>query len=243
MEAVIVAAGSGLRLGCIGRHTPKCLLKVGGQTLLQRQLRSLQAAGVKRVTVTAGHLAGLVEDALADGPPGLATRLVLNGDYRQTGGAYSFLLGSADIGDDLIYTVCDMVCHPQVYSRLGQGAAEITLGIQRRATAPEDMKAILDGRRVARIGKDIRTERADGEFVGAAFVPRRSLSELRRGFESLLSGETGRMAHFGNGIGGLIAAGMEIGWSDLSDLWWCEIDCIRDLSLARASWEENKKNA
>ena len=46
MRGIILAAGKGSRLnGTIG-DKPKCLLRVGGKTLVERQIEALQAVGI-----------------------------------------------------------------------------------------------------------------------------------------------------------------------------------------------------
>lgn len=65
MRAIILAAGRGYRLSqSEGAPRPKCLLKFGGMTLLERHLRLLQAAGVKEVVVALGFEHPVIEAEL-----------------------------------------------------------------------------------------------------------------------------------------------------------------------------------
>ncbi len=61
MDALILAAGFGSRLGDLGQHTPKALLEVGGRTMLEHVVDRLVAAGVDRVVVNVHHHADLIE--------------------------------------------------------------------------------------------------------------------------------------------------------------------------------------
>jgi mannose-1-phosphate guanylyltransferase len=61
MNAMILAAGRGTRLGSLGLATAKVLVDVAGETLLERQLRYLLAQGCGRVVINAHHLADQVE--------------------------------------------------------------------------------------------------------------------------------------------------------------------------------------
>ena len=61
MKAVLLAAGLGTRLRPLTDHTPKCLVEVGGRTLLDTWLDALDAAGVDEVLVNLHHLPHLVE--------------------------------------------------------------------------------------------------------------------------------------------------------------------------------------
>jgi len=64
MNAIVLAAGLGTRLGRLGHRTPKVLLEFGGEPLLHHHLRYLHAQGVSRVVVNVHHRASLVQDAL-----------------------------------------------------------------------------------------------------------------------------------------------------------------------------------
>jgi choline kinase len=63
MRAIILAAGRGSRLSPAQR-LPKCLLKFGGVSLLERHLRLLQAAAVKEVVVALGFEHPVIEAEL-----------------------------------------------------------------------------------------------------------------------------------------------------------------------------------
>jgi NDP-sugar pyrophosphorylase family protein len=55
MDAMILAAGLGTRLGDITRHTPKALVDVGGHTALDRVARRLIEAGADRLIINVHH--------------------------------------------------------------------------------------------------------------------------------------------------------------------------------------------
>ena len=55
-NAVIMAAGSGTRLAPLSYDQPKGLLVVKGELLIERQIRQLQMAGIKDITVVVGYM-------------------------------------------------------------------------------------------------------------------------------------------------------------------------------------------
>ncbi len=90
--AIILAAGLGSRLRPLTDTTPKCLLDVGGQTILARQLERIAAAGIRRAVVVTGYRSEDVEGHL----PGhigrrSRSRLAPNPDYATTGNCMSVL--------------------------------------------------------------------------------------------------------------------------------------------------------
>ena len=61
LRALLLAAGLGTRLRPITLHTPKCLVSIGGEPLLGRWLRQLEAIGCEAVLVNTHYLAEQVE--------------------------------------------------------------------------------------------------------------------------------------------------------------------------------------
>ncbi len=65
MDALILAAGVGNRLGELGGDRPKSLLEFGERSLLARHLDALAQAGVARLTVCTGYRRAALEEELA----------------------------------------------------------------------------------------------------------------------------------------------------------------------------------
>src|SRR5260370_34730899 len=65
MRAIILAAGRGMRLQQLeDEHFPKCLLRFGGMSLIERHLHLLKAVGVDEVVLALGFRHELVTDEL-----------------------------------------------------------------------------------------------------------------------------------------------------------------------------------
>jgi len=90
--ALLLAAGEGSRLG----RVPKCLLKVCDQTLLERQITALQAAGASNIVVVTGYFFNPVEAELTRimDTSGVTIQIVRNPKPEQ-GQQSSVLLGLA----------------------------------------------------------------------------------------------------------------------------------------------------
>jgi mannose-1-phosphate guanylyltransferase len=65
MNAMILAAGRGTRLGELSSATPKALVMVAGEPMLARQIRYLKQGGIERIVVNAHHLADQIERFVA----------------------------------------------------------------------------------------------------------------------------------------------------------------------------------
>jgi mannose-1-phosphate guanylyltransferase len=60
MRALLLSAGKATRLGALSVSTPKCLHEVGGEVLLDRVIRQLQAVGVTEFLINTHHLANQI---------------------------------------------------------------------------------------------------------------------------------------------------------------------------------------
>ncbi|HEY6071918.1 MAG TPA: sugar phosphate nucleotidyltransferase [Anaerolineales bacterium] len=67
MKAVILAGGKGTRLAPYTYILPKPLMPVDHMPILEVVLRQMKAAGVTDITLTVGHLAGLLKTFFQDG--------------------------------------------------------------------------------------------------------------------------------------------------------------------------------
>lgn len=67
MRAMILAAGRGERLRPLTDRQPKCLVEVRGQSLLERHLQHIRAAGIERVVINLGWLGEQVAQRIGSG--------------------------------------------------------------------------------------------------------------------------------------------------------------------------------
>lgn len=96
MQAMILAAGRGTRLGELGRMIPKALLEIGGEPLLARQFNYLARTGVDRVVVNAHHLAEQIAAFVAEGSHPLNVELSFEPELLGTAGGVRFALDQFD---------------------------------------------------------------------------------------------------------------------------------------------------
>ena len=64
MTGVILAAGMAKRLRPLTDNKPKCLLRVGERTLLERTVDAMHLAGITEFVVVTGYCADQIRDVL-----------------------------------------------------------------------------------------------------------------------------------------------------------------------------------
>jgi NDP-sugar pyrophosphorylase family protein len=115
MKAMVLAAGLGTRLGALTANKPKCLMPVGGHTLISLVLSRLKAAGVQTAVVNLFHCADAVRAYLEQNAGfGLAIEFSPEKELLGTGGgikgAKRFLFNEANffIHNSDVYSEIDL---------------------------------------------------------------------------------------------------------------------------------------
>ena len=82
MKAIILAAGVGKRLWQVTQHRPKCLIEIGGQTLLHRYLTSLRSVGIHRADMVVGYKQEMIRAAVAADSCGMRVNFLRSEERR-----------------------------------------------------------------------------------------------------------------------------------------------------------------
>ncbi len=127
MRAIILAAGRGSRLSqAQGSQHPKCLLRFGPYTLLERHLRLLQAAGVQEVVVAVGFEHPMIEAELARlAAQGLPRPEIFINEHFMLGSVLTVHVVAEALcrGGDVLLMDADVLYDERIMQALAQGAA------------------------------------------------------------------------------------------------------------------------
>ena len=164
MRGVILAAGRGARLNGTHGDMPKCLVTLGGETMLSRNIRILRNAGVSEVVVVIGCAAETVRRSIT------GVTFVENPVFAQTNSLYSLWLARTHLTDGFVVMNCDVVVHPQIVTDLLSARYEDALLLAYRDEGvdygDEEMKVRVRRGRVMDISKAMDPDDADGENLG-----------------------------------------------------------------------------
>jgi len=119
MQAIILAAGMGKRLGEYTQDNTKCMLKVNGIRLIDRALATLHDIGVSRVVLVVGYKGQNVKDYVGTDYKGTPIEYVDNPIYDKTNNIYSlYLAKDYMLAEDTILLESDLIYEPSVVRRL-----------------------------------------------------------------------------------------------------------------------------
>lgn len=167
MIGVILAAGMAKRLRPLTDTKPKCLLKVGERTLLERTVDAMRQAGITEFLVVTGYRGEMIREFLTTHYPQVTIQYLDNVDYEHNNNIYSLWMACQKVrGCDFLLMDSDILCDPAAVVRIAQEQTA-ALAVNRHELGEEEMKVVVDSdNRITEISKTCRPEDAMGESVG-----------------------------------------------------------------------------
>lgn len=104
-NAIILAAGFGMRMVPINTEVPKALLEVNGERLIERILKQLHEVGIKEIYVVIGFMKEQFEYLIDD----YGVELIVNEEYSQKNNLHSVSLALDHLSNTYIIP-CDIWC-------------------------------------------------------------------------------------------------------------------------------------
>lgn len=111
-NAVILAAGFGMRMIPINMEVPKGIIEVRGETLIERLIRQLHEVGVRQIDIVVGFMKEQYEYLIDK----YQVNLVYNGEYATKNNLFSLKKVIHKIGNTYILP-CDVWCRENPFSK------------------------------------------------------------------------------------------------------------------------------
>ena len=245
MNAIILAAGSGIRLGQHTQDIPKVLLDVNGKSILDRQISSLKKHGVDKIFVVTGYKKERhVRKDIA---------YFFNPKYSETDQLGSLMIAREKIFGDVLIIFGDIIFDCNILRQVLASNDDISIAIDldweksydERSDNPKSLadKVLIKGKKIIQISaKEISLEQKNevGEFLGIIKLSVNGSKIFIKKYEELEKTHTGKfhdaysltkaklvdilqeLIDFKIGISPIIIDGK-----------WCEIDTPNDLERAR----------
>ena len=119
MQAVILAAGMGRRLGELTGDNTKCMLEVNGVKLIDRALACLSELNLSRVVLVVGYKGENVKRYVGNNYKGMEVVYVDNPIYDKTNNIYSLYLAKEYlVAEDTLLLESDLIYEPAVLHRI-----------------------------------------------------------------------------------------------------------------------------
>src|SRR5215510_11057985 len=261
VTAIIIAAGFEESLLPLTEDRPKAMLEIKGQTILERQVHTLNECGIKDIVVVRGYRKEQMN------LPNI--RYYDNDRFRETGELVSLFLAESEMTGRFLFLYSDIIFDPAILQKLLKSQADISIVVDRawgdHPHTPEELRTkkpdlvithqppqkgyrflpTTDGTTLSRIGGHLPTEEADGEFIGLVMFSEEGARLLKTVYHQSLQRFQGRTFHeaatldraaFTDILQEIIDCGGEVACVDIYK-GWLEIDTFEDY---RRAWAKVK---
>ena len=235
MRAILLAAGQATRLRPLTDNCPKCLLKVGDESILERAVRILGEHGIKQFTVVDGFCGHMIRHTLNKSFPRFKFKFIRNEDFSTTNNAWSLMLADCPAGEPIFLLDSDILFEPGVIARLLKSGAPNRLGLRTTGSVgEEEMKVSLDDDgRIINLTKEMPISEAVGESVGLEVFSGEFVTELDTVLKRRMKVDGYINEYYEASFVELMQAGQDVRPVDLKELLCMEIDTPEDLETAR----------
>ena len=213
---------------------PKCLLKVGEHTLLERTVDAQLAAGINELVVVTGYRGEMIRSFLTEHYPSLTIHFIHNADYERNNNIFSlWMTRPYTDGKDFLLMDSDILLDPKLVKAIvdQEGTA---LALNRHECGEEEIKIITDGEgRVVELSKTCSISDAIGESVGVERIASDYSTALFRELEQMIEHEGLIDIFYERAFERLIPQGHHFRVVDTTDYFSIELDTVEDFERAK----------
>lgn len=119
MKAIILAAGMGSRLKALTKDNPKCMVKVNGETLIERVLSQLDRCNLEEIILVLGYKKDILKEYINN--LGIETKIsyIDNDIYDKTNNIYSLYMAKEEmLKNDILLLESDLIFDDSILKNL-----------------------------------------------------------------------------------------------------------------------------
>jgi choline kinase len=253
MRLIILAAGQGSRLRPLTDDRPKCLVMVGGKSILERLLETAHDVGITDIVIVGGYRADTLRQY---GLP-----IVINDRFTETNMVHSLFCAAKHFGEGFVLSYGDIFYRPDILRRVAEEKALISVAVdehwqpywaRRFDNVLDDAETlrIEDGRIVEIGGKPSSINEIEAQYLGLLAFRGEGVAQLRSAYTTAREEAAAECLKFGRAksLDGMYVTDLLQGMADRGVVLnpvrvhggWAEIDTKSDLELAEHLMAEGR---
>ena len=236
-QAIILAAGMGVRLKELNRGVPKGFISLGNdKPIIEHSIDALLACGIKDIIIVTGFMDKHYENLRSRYPQ---IKTVRNEKYSETGTMYSLWCARNLVNTDFILLESDLIYEIRAIKELLESTSENSILISEKTDAGDEVYVGADDNWVKQISKDRKTlSSIVGEFIGISKLSYdfylKLIQRAEEDFDSNL------LISYDMDCFVAVAEKNHLGFLKIEKLLWAEIDDVSQLNKAKKVWENIK---
>lgn len=227
MKAIILAAGRGMRLKAITLQNPKCLLKIGNETIIDFQVAALRRFGINDVLIVLGYEAQKVKQATGK----WKVRYAFYPNYIKTNNLHTLWHVRKELNQESVILFSDVLFDWPLLGRLLSSQKQFSLLVDRNSSLSGTMRVKIEGLLIKEIGNHISPYQGDGNFIGLFKASKQGWKILVQEMQQLVKGNFDQ--YYTKALDSLAKKAVPINFVDTHGYRWIEIDNKTDLARAR----------
>ena len=237
-QAIILAAGMGVRLKELNRGVPKGFISLGNdKPIIEHSIDALLACGIKDIIIVTGFMDKHYENLRSRYPQ---IKTVRNEKYSETGTMYSLWCARNLVNTDFILLESDLIYEIRAIKELLESTSENSILISEKTDAGDEVYVGADDNWVKQISKDRKAlSSIVGEFIGISKLSYdfylKLIQRAEEDFDSNL------LISYDMDCFVAVAEKNHLGFLKIEKLLWAEIDDVSQLNKAKKVWENIKK--
>lgn len=223
MDALILAAGKGTRLGL--NDSPKCLIKFGTSSLIEYQINCLNELGIKNIHILTGYFPEKIKSKI-----GNLANYIHNPKFSSTNNICSILCAKNFLSDDFVCIYGDLFFDKKILKNCISSKKEIVLTVEKNLREETSRVKIKDDK-IILVNKNINFNEANGNFIGMAKFSKNITKKLFDSIEKIAKNDS--QSYYTSAIEDLIQNGTNVHFVTTENLPWMDIDTPDDLIHAQ----------
>ena len=231
MKVIMLAAGVGKRMSAVTNIIPKCLIKVGKKTLLERHLETISLLGIKDIVFVVGHFKEKIKETVEKNNNGFNVTYIENEQYTK-GSILSLWYARDELNGDVLIMDADVLYHDKLLRKLAESRNKNCFLLDANCDdTGEEMMLFVKEDKVVGISK-VHSYDCDfkGEGVGFFKLAANDGHKLKNILEEFE--QAGKVNNeYEDSLHELLSH-CTVGFESVDDLPWIEIDFEEDIERA-----------
>lgn len=237
-SVIILAAGLGTRLRPYTESTPKCMVKLDGIPIIERQIEILRNVGFENIIIVGGYKHEMLEYQDAE--------ILVNERYGETNMIWSLYTAEEKIKGDVLITYGDVLYTCKMVEQLASSNYDFAVACdmnwesywKSRMDDPiKDLESFKKSSEniVKELGQKAKTmNEIQGQYMGLTYIGKQFSKEFRSRLNKfctsrdVINGRNSEESYMTDFLNDLVVKGIKLKAHPVNDQ-WIEVDTVADL--------------
>ncbi len=230
MKLIILAAGTGSRLGAEISKNPKSLLKIGNTTLIERLIKQFWKYNIKNINIIIGYKGNKIKKKI-----GNKYNFIDYPNFKKTNNLHTLWHARNILNESVVITFADLLVEDKIIKKVVKSKKKIILAVDSSKVREGTMFVKHSKNKLLKI-TNLKKSEATGNFIGIAKI---HSSKINNFLNFLKRNLDKKKDYYTVVLNDMIKKNVPINIIDIKKLFWSEIDTKQDLNLTIKKYNSN----